>query len=84
MEDLEDTITFHRQALALYPPGHPDHSHALYNLPNNLYARFESLGRMEDLEDAITYHHQALAIRPPGHFHRSITSPSPFPLALSS
>jgi hypothetical protein len=29
MEDLEEAITYHRQALVLRPPGHPDRSTSL-------------------------------------------------------
>ena len=33
MEDLEEVITYHREALTLRPPGHPDHSSSLDNMP---------------------------------------------------
>jgi len=71
MEDLEDAITSHRQALTLRPPGHPDRSISLNNLASALSTRFQQTGRMEDLEDAITYLRQALTLRPPGHPDRS-------------
>jgi hypothetical protein len=32
IEDLEDVITFHREALTLRPPGHPDRFSSLNNL----------------------------------------------------
>jgi hypothetical protein len=34
MQDLEEAITVHRDARALCPPGHPDHSSSLNNLAN--------------------------------------------------
>ena len=68
MGDLENhAISSHREALTLYPPGHPDRSTSLMNLANALLTRFEQLGRVEDLEDAISSHHEALTLRPSGH-----------------
>jgi hypothetical protein len=32
MEDLEEAITYHREALTLRPPGHPDRFMSLNNL----------------------------------------------------
>jgi hypothetical protein len=71
MEDLEEAITCHRQALALRPHGHPNRSDSLNNLANAVSTRFQQLGGMEDLEEAITCHRQALALRPHGHPDRS-------------
>jgi tetratricopeptide (TPR) repeat protein len=83
VEDLEDAITYHRQALTLRPPGHPSRSTSLNNLATALSTRFEQSGRVEDLEDAITYHRQALTLRPPGHPSRS-TSLNNLATALST
>ena len=50
-KNLEETITCHRQALALRPRGHPDRSSSLYNLAvlaAAMATRFEQLGRMDD------------------------------------
>ena len=41
MEDLEEAITCHRQALALRPHGHPDRSSSLNNLANAVSIRLE-------------------------------------------
>jgi hypothetical protein len=49
IEHLE-AITYHRQALNLCPPGHPDHSTSLHNLANAVKTRFEQLGSTGDLE----------------------------------
>ena len=67
MEDLEEAITCHRQALVLLPYRHHSRSMSLNNLANVVSTRFEQLGRMEDLEEAITCHRQALALLPHGH-----------------
>ena len=65
MENLEESITYHRQALALRPHGHPDRPSSLDNLAYAMSTRFQQFGRMENLEEAITCHRQALAVLPP-------------------
>ena len=67
VEDLEDAISSHHEALSLPPPGHPSHPSSLDNLAIALSARFEQLGRIEDLEDAISFHREALALCSFGH-----------------
>jgi len=62
MEDLEETIICHREALALRPRGHHNSPSSLNNLANALSTRFEQSGSMKDLE-AITCHREALALR---------------------
>ena len=88
MEDLEEAITCHRQALALLPHGHHNRSMALNNLANAVSTRFQQFGRIEDLEEAITCHRQALTLRPHGHPGRSFSlnnlAKMPCPLALSN
>jgi hypothetical protein len=87
MEDLEEVITYHREALTLCPPGHPNRSTSLNNLASAVLTRYEQSGRMEDLEEAITYHREALTLCPPGHPDRSIPSTTllmQFLLAMSS
>ena len=71
MEDLEDAILHHHEALTLRPPSHPNHWYSLNNLALALSSRFGQSGRMEDLEDAISHHHKALTLCPPGHPNRS-------------
>jgi hypothetical protein len=70
MEDLEDAISYHREALSLRPPGHPNRSSSLNNLANVLSTRYEQSGRMEDLEEAInpTAKHSLLSSWPPRSF----------------
>jgi hypothetical protein len=70
MEDREDAITDHRQALVLRPPGHPHRSDPLSNLANALSTRFDQLGKMEDLEEAIRHlldSDAALLVEHPAH-----------------
>jgi hypothetical protein len=67
VDDLEEAIICHRQALALRPHGHPNHPTSLNNLATAVATRFKHLGRLEDLEEAITCHRQALALLPHGH-----------------
>ncbi|KAH8105745.1 CHAT domain-containing protein [Phellopilus nigrolimitatus] len=71
MEDLEESIVLHRDALELCPPGHPLRSSSFINLGIGLLTRFEQTGRMEDLEESIALLRDALELRPPGHPHRS-------------
>jgi hypothetical protein len=62
MEDLEEAITYHREALTLCPPGHPNRSSSLNNLASAVHTRYKQLGSMEDLEEVITYHREALTL----------------------
>jgi len=71
MEDLEDMITYNREALTLSPLGHPDRSCSLINLANGVHIRYGQSGRIEDLEEAITCFHEALTLCPLGHPDRS-------------
>ena len=41
MEDLEEVVTYHREALILRPPGHPDHSSSPNNLATDILTRHE-------------------------------------------
>ena len=67
MEDLEEAITCHRQALALRPQGHPNRSFSLGILANALYTRFEQSRSHNDLLDAVKYLSEAKTILPTGH-----------------
>ena len=68
MEDLENVIIYHREALTLCPLGHPGHSSSLNNLAIAIFTCHEQSGRMEDLKEVITYHCEALTLRPPRLF----------------
>jgi hypothetical protein len=72
MEDLEEVITYHREALTLRPPGHPDRSHFPQQPCSAVLTRYEQSGRMEDLEEVITYSPRSthsLSSWPPKSFH---------------
>ncbi|KAI9567902.1 hypothetical protein HD554DRAFT_2104593 [Boletus coccyginus] len=60
MEDLDTAIVVSREALYLYPQGHPDRWRSLKNLARYLSNRYKQLGRMEDLEEAIILDQEAL------------------------
>ena len=55
MEDPEEAITYHRQAVALRRHDHPKRSDSLNKLAIAVSTRFERLGRMEDLEEEERY-----------------------------
>jgi tetratricopeptide (TPR) repeat protein len=84
MEDLDEAIAYHREALTLCPIGcpscstvhkelslHPDRSNFLSNLANAIFTRYEQSGSMKDLEEVITYNREALNLHPPDHPYRS-------------
>ncbi|KAF8492900.1 CHAT domain-containing protein, partial [Gautieria morchelliformis] len=68
--DLEEAISFHREALELRPAPHPGRSSSLDNIAIALSTRFEHFGRHEDLEEAISFHREALALLPATHLDR--------------
>ncbi|KAH8103699.1 CHAT domain-containing protein [Phellopilus nigrolimitatus] len=70
-DSYEESITLHRDALELRPPGHPDRSVSLSNLVKAMRTRFEQTGRMEDLEKCIALYRGALDLHPLGHPHHS-------------
>ncbi|KAG6328346.1 hypothetical protein ID866_10743, partial [Astraeus odoratus] len=69
--DLEEAISFHKQALDLCPASHPSRSLLLNNLASCMHSRYESQGAFGDLEEAIFLNKQALDLRPIGHPNRS-------------
>ena len=71
VEDLEEAITCHRQALALFPHGYLNRSTSLNNLATAMSTRFEQLGKTDDLEESITCHGQALVLQVHDHPGRS-------------
>ncbi|KAL0575285.1 hypothetical protein V5O48_006686 [Marasmius crinis-equi] len=62
IEDVEEEITLHKEALQLRPEGHSDRPKSLNNLAKIIRVRFEMLGRSEDLEEAIGYAREALSL----------------------
>ena len=73
MDDLEEAISLHREALALRPVPHPHRSTSLNNLANVLWIRFERKGPMDDLEQAILLLREALTLCPAPHPDRFLS-----------
>ena len=67
MEDVEEAITFYREALTLCPLGQPDSFAPLNKLSCAVLTRFQQWDRMEDLEEAIECYHEILTLCPAGH-----------------
>lgn len=67
IQDLQDVIAFHEQALVLRPAGHKDRAISLYEIAAARVTRFQKLEEMEDLQQAITFHEEALSLCPAGH-----------------
>ncbi|KAH8117694.1 CHAT domain-containing protein [Phellopilus nigrolimitatus] len=70
-DSYEESITHHRNALEMCPPGNPHRSGFLNKLAEAMWTRFEQTGRMEDLEESIVLNRDALDLCPPGHPDRS-------------
>jgi hypothetical protein len=87
MEDLEEVITYRREALTLCPLGDPDHSSFLNNIANVVLACYEQSGKIEDLEDTVSSQLESLTLC---HLATNIVSyvsttlPKQFLLAVSS
>jgi tetratricopeptide (TPR) repeat protein len=79
MEDLEEAITCHREALALRPHGHPYRSSSLSNLANAMSTRFGQSGSKDDLLDALKYLSEAKTILPTEH--PAMRQPDPISLS---
>ncbi|KAJ8582403.1 hypothetical protein M405DRAFT_566333 [Rhizopogon salebrosus TDB-379] len=58
--DLNEAISFQREALAIFQVGHLRRPVSLFSLANLLLARFLHQGIIEDLDDSIKLHMQAL------------------------
>ena len=69
VEDLNEVILLDREATGLHPPGYPDRSTYLSNLPVRLGYRcnLPGRGRVRNLNEGILLDRVALAFRPPDH-----------------
>jgi tetratricopeptide (TPR) repeat protein len=65
--DLDETISLHREALLLWPAPHPDRSTSLNNFANALQTCFKQRGAPNDLDEAISLGRDALLLRPAHH-----------------
>ena len=62
--DLDEAITFHREALLFRPASHPDRLASLNNFAYALQTRFDQRGTSNDLDEAISLLREALFLRP--------------------
>ncbi|KIM38266.1 hypothetical protein M413DRAFT_448000 [Hebeloma cylindrosporum] len=68
--DFSLAVSLHRQVIERRPPGHDHRPHALVDLTNVLYTRFQQEGRVGDLDEAISLCREARALTPPSNdFH---------------
>ena len=67
---IDEAIVLDREALELFPPGHPVQSMSLNSPAAGLFTRYKHLGKMEDLDEAIVLGREALELYPPGHADR--------------
>jgi len=65
--DIDDAISFYRQALALHPPSHPKRDASLEWLGYALYTRFWRYGDFNDVQEVIALQRQVLKLRPMSH-----------------
>lgn len=70
MNDVQEAIRLHREALALCPPGHRDRSMTLHNLGYTSIVCFRDTGDVSHLEDAAKMHVEGLELRGEGHPER--------------
>jgi len=74
LEDIDTTTALFRDALALLPQRHPDHSLSLHNLTEALTWRYNKKGTAADIREAVQLYHELLPLCPEGTFLRSIAA----------
>lgn len=72
--DLDEAISFARDALDLRPPDHPDRTSSLQSLAQSLAHRFDRDGRINDITEAIGFVRTAVTLQSSGHsrWHSSV------------
>src|SRR3712207_7470992 len=55
VQNLEEAIQYHREALSLRPAGHPRRTYSLANLAIALTTLFEQQWNVQNLEEAVQY-----------------------------
>ncbi|KAJ7107947.1 CHAT domain-containing protein [Mycena epipterygia] len=70
VQDLDNAIVLHCEALNLQSAPHPNRGGALNNLAIVLYERFQTGGDAGDLDNSIELHHEALDLHPAPHSYR--------------
>jgi tetratricopeptide (TPR) repeat protein len=73
MSKLLKTVDWHRGALSLHPPGHPNRASSLNNLASALMTQYEQDGDMPKLAEAVDRHREALSLHPEGHPDRAMS-----------
>ncbi|KAF8966679.1 tetratricopeptide repeat-containing protein [Flammula alnicola] len=71
--DLDEAISFHREALGLRPAPHSSRSTSLNDLAAALLTRFEQRGTSNNLDEAILLHRETLVLWPAPHPDRSMS-----------
>ncbi|KAG2344840.1 TPR-like protein [Suillus weaverae] len=74
LQDIDATISLFRDALALRPQRHPDHSLSLYNLTEALTWRHNKKDTAADIREAAQLYHELLPLCPEGIYLRSIAA----------
>ncbi|KAG2344808.1 hypothetical protein BDR05DRAFT_1058690, partial [Suillus weaverae] len=74
LQDIDGTISLFRDALALHPQRHPDHSLSLYNLTEALTWRHQKKHTAADIREAAQLYHELLPLCPEGTYLRSLAA----------
>ncbi|KAG0699096.1 CHAT domain-containing protein [Suillus ampliporus] len=70
LQDIDSTTCLFRDALALRPHGHPDHTLSVYHLTEALSWRYAYQYTTADICECIQLRRIVLELCPPGHRHR--------------
>ncbi|KAG2131924.1 CHAT domain-containing protein [Suillus cothurnatus] len=73
IDDIDEAIQLHREAVSLCPEGHADYDTYLNNLALSLVSRFRHQGKPNDLDEAISLYEEVLRLCPVGHKHRDFS-----------
>jgi tetratricopeptide (TPR) repeat protein len=74
LEDIDNTTSLFREALALRLQHHPDHPLSLYNLTEALVWRDNKKSAAADIREAAQLYHELLPLCPDGTYLRSIAA----------
>ncbi|KAG1737594.1 CHAT domain-containing protein [Suillus occidentalis] len=74
LQDIDNTISLFRDALALRPQHHPDHPLSLYNLTEALTWRHSKKSTAADIRESAQLYHELLPLCPEGTYLRSIAA----------
>ncbi|KAG1721932.1 hypothetical protein EDD22DRAFT_974658 [Suillus occidentalis] len=74
LQDIDNTISLFRDALALRPQRHPDCPLSLYNLTEALTWRYKKKSTAANIRESAQLYHELLPLCPVGTYLRSIAS----------